>query len=146
MTGVSVYIFAPFGRDMEPMRPVKIGIAGDVEKRIAAVQTGSPKRLKIIGLFDTPNREIARKFELAFHKYYADKRLSGEWFDVDPIDALALACNSFRVHLTNMAPQFEDPLERHLEHAGVLYNEHQVKVFRSWREYYAENSNVQAIA
>ena len=146
MAGVCLYLICGHGRENEPLRPVKIGIAANPESRIASLQTGSPRPLKILTYFDTPNREIAKKFESAFHKHYEAQRLAGEWFDIDPIEALELACNSFRHHLESMAARLEDPIEDHLRHCGVLYGEREVKRFKVWREYYAENSNVQALA
>jgi hypothetical protein len=143
---VCLYLICGEGRSSEPLRPIKIGIASNPEKRIASIQTGSPRRLKILTYFDTPNRDIAKKFETAFHNHYQAKRLAGEWFDVDPIEALQLACNSFRNYLERMAPSLDVPLEDHLRHCGVLYGEREVKRFKAWRQYYAENSNVQAMA
>lgn len=143
---VHLYLVAGVGRASEPLGPVKIGITGNVESRMASIQTGSPRQLKIVGCFWTPNREIARKFEVAFHNQYHDRRLSGEWFSVDPIEALELACNSFRHHLERMKDKFDGSLDDHLKNCGVPQNELQVKAFRAWRQHYAETSNVQAIA
>lgn len=145
MPGVCVYLICGHGRENEPLAPIKIGIASDPEKRIASLQTGSARRLKILSYFDTPNREIAKKFEVAFHKYYESKRLAGEWFDVDPIAALELACNSFRGHLEQMQDKLEAPFQSHLDHCGVTYAEREIIRFKSWRTYYAENSNVRPI-
>ena len=143
--GVFLYIICGYGRSHEPLGPVKIGIASDPEKRIASLQTGSPRPLKILAVFDTPNREIARKFEAAFHRHYDDERLAGEWFDIDPIDALEMACGSFRSYLEGMSSKLEDSAGV-MELCGIPHNEREIRRFKAWRQYYAENSNVRSIA
>lgn len=145
--GVFLYLVCSFGRYGEPQRPIKIGITGNVPSRLASIQTGCHRRLRVLGAFDTPNREIARNFESAFHAFYAKNRLEGEWFDVDPLDALELGCQSFRHHIERMAPKFTDvTVDEALANCGVIVFEREAKCFRTWRQYYAENSNVKAIA
>lgn len=144
--GVYLYLICSFGRAGEPLGPVKIGITGNVTSRLASIQTGCHRRLKILGAFSTPNRDIARSFEGAFHKFYESKRLEGEWFDVDPIEALQLGCESFRHHIERMSPKFTDvTVEQALFNCGVTVMEREARCFRSWRSYYAENSNVTQI-
>lgn len=143
--GIFLYIICGYGRSNEPLGPVKIGIARDPEKRIASIQTGSPRPLKLLAVFDTPNREIARKFEAAFHRHQDEKRLAGEWFDLDPIEALEMACGSFRRHLEGMSQKLED-LTSVLALCGVLHNEREIRRFKAWRQFYAENFNVRSIA
>jgi hypothetical protein len=67
--------------------PQKIGIAGDVEARRRALQTASPHRLAIA--FSVPHPEALRVERVAHH-ILADRRLSGEWFAVDPDRATAV--------------------------------------------------------
>jgi hypothetical protein len=145
---VFLYLIAPFGRDHEPLRPVKIGITANMKARLASVQTGSHQRLSYIAAFNTPNRDIATSFERAFHGFYASARLEGEWFNVDPIDAIQVACDSLRNHFARRdggRPVDFDEAGA-LAVAGVTEMEFQARRFRAWRSYYAENSNVQAIA
>ncbi|MFN3582904.1 GIY-YIG nuclease family protein [Phenylobacterium sp.] len=67
--------------------PVKVGFAADVTKRLHALQTGSPKRLRVFGTVIV-RAEAARKVELACHNRLAHRRRTGEWFEIDAEDAL----------------------------------------------------------
>jgi hypothetical protein len=64
--------------------PIKIGISGDVKSRLAGLQTASPEELIIRYILTCKNQESAYKVERLLHKKYADRRLSGEWFDINP--------------------------------------------------------------
>lgn len=66
--------------------PVKVGTAKDVERRLVLIQTGSPKRLKILMTAPVDLGE-ARKAEAECHRALAGARLSGEWFAVDSATA-----------------------------------------------------------
>lgn len=55
----------------------KIGIANDVESRLAQLQTGSPYELEIMECYEFENAEIA---ERAIHQAYSKHRIRGEWF------------------------------------------------------------------
>lgn len=66
--------------------PQKIGIARDTEKRRGDLQIGYPHRLVVA--FATPH-EDARAVELFAHSILAERRLNGEWFDVEPEAAIA---------------------------------------------------------
>jgi hypothetical protein len=144
-----MYLFCAFGREYEPLRPVKIGITANVRSRLASVQTGYPKPLEALAVFNTPNRDIARKWESSFHDRYAAKRLSGEWFDLDPVYVLEDVCRSIRLYFKS-AEQFAHPGSLSAEdlgdNIGLPHFERDVKAYRAWRQYYLENSNVQAIA
>lgn len=55
--------------------PVKIGVARDVAKRLATMQTGNHEQLTLLRSFDGSVAE-----ERALHRKFADHRLAGEWF------------------------------------------------------------------
>ena len=57
-------------------KPVKIGKARDPEKRLRALQTSNPYKLKILRL---AQGDIG--VEKFFHKKLAKSRLNGEWFE-----------------------------------------------------------------
>lgn len=135
--GVYLYVICPFARENEPVGPVKIGITSNVAARLSSVQTGQHTRLRVLAAFPTPNREIARSRESNWHQHFADARLEGEWFKVDPIDALEVICMGWRHYFQNM-PEFVDFVD-------VPFFEREVKVMRAWRQHYAENSNVVSI-
>ncbi|MGM4906279.1 GIY-YIG nuclease family protein [Tardiphaga sp. 866_E4_N2_1] len=145
--GVYLYIISPFGRENEPLRPIKIGITGNMAARLASIQTGSHVKLRATMAINTPQREIARSFEAAFHAFYADHRLEGEWFDVDPIEAMCMFCVAFKDYfIRNCAGDGAEPTVDDLsELIGLPHWEREIKVFRAWREHYAENSNVTSL-
>jgi hypothetical protein len=68
------------GKDLyivgDPSGPVKIGVANDVASRMAALQTGNPRRLVLLDL--VPD---CGYLELALHRAFEQFRLVGEWFD-----------------------------------------------------------------
>lgn len=75
--------------------PVKVGIAGNPEARVAALQTASPFKIALVAYVRTPSRDIALGLEAAFHHVNAEKRLYGEWFDVDPTSVVAQMIENF---------------------------------------------------
>lgn len=70
--------------------PVKIGMANDPHKRLLGLQSGNPNKLIIWRTFPAPDREIAREIERGFHVVQRKRRLSGEWFDLNPRQAEVL--------------------------------------------------------
>lgn len=55
----------------------KIGIAQDVESRLAQLQTGSPYDLEVVQCYEFHN---AQTVEGALHQKFGDVRMRGEWF------------------------------------------------------------------
>lgn len=88
-------------------KPVKVGITSNLDGRIRALQTGSYKKLTYALTLATPCREISAYMESAFHSLQAHRRLEGEWFDVDVIEAMQLLCLYFEVAIRM---QVEDPI------------------------------------
>lgn len=145
--GVYLYIISPIGREHEPLRPVKIGITGNVAARLASIQTGSHRKLHVAMAINTPNRDIARSFESAFHSFYADKRFEGEWFDVDPIDAMSMFCVAFKDYfIRGCARHAGSPSVDDLsEMIGLPFWEREIRVLRAWRDHYSRTSNVRSL-
>lgn len=85
-TDCSVYVI---GFDLDKA-PSKVGIATDPVRRMANLQTAHHQRLVIGGFWETPDREMARALEAAFHETQEDSRLSGEWFDLTPAQCMAI--------------------------------------------------------
>lgn len=56
---------------------VKIGITRDVDERLAALQTGSPVPLEVIGVMVGD-----AALESALHELFAAQRRHGEWFEL----------------------------------------------------------------
>lgn len=63
------------------LSPIKIGYSGkeDPRGRIASMATASPYGMQIIGIIIT---DSPAKLEAKLHSKYADRRLTGEWFDI----------------------------------------------------------------
>lgn len=69
--------------------PMKIGIAADVRKRLATIQTGCPEKLRVYLFLDVPSGS-ARLIEQECHQRLAAHRKNGEWFAVDWRDAVQM--------------------------------------------------------
>lgn len=67
--------------------PFKVGIAKDVAKRLAAIQTGCPYPLKVHFTLEAPN---ALKVEKAAHRKLLPFGTSGEWFNA-PLETVIAA-------------------------------------------------------
>lgn len=61
----------------------KIGRARDVKHRLNCLQTGTPKKLKLILQIKTSNNNVLEKL---CHRKFATKRLRGEWFKLTKED------------------------------------------------------------
>jgi len=93
----------------------KIGIANDVESRLATLQTGNPVELKILACFEFPNASIVEK---VLHQKYEGLRIRGEWFrmssaQVEEFKNLCLALGGiekeYSIHIND--EQLEDAEE-----------------------------------
>jgi hypothetical protein len=146
--GWQVYLMCFNGRDAEPLGPVKIGFTGNLAKREKAIQTTSPKPVITLAEFRVPERWIARVWESLLHKHFADKRMAGEWFDLDPLYAMAESCRVLRVHLQAQAPvpPPHPDFDEIVQNTMIPEYERVGRVLKAWRHYYSENSNVRAIA
>lgn len=61
---------------------VKIGFCTvSPQSRIAALQTGCPDRIRLIGWFD----ETTQRFERRVHEEFKEFRIRGEWFFYDEL-------------------------------------------------------------
>lgn len=58
----------------------KIGIANDVESRLAQLSTGNPYVLEVQAVYEFQNAEVV---ERSIHQRFSDKRKRGEWFDLN---------------------------------------------------------------
>lgn len=61
---------------------VKIGVARDVKRRIAALQCGCPFKLKRVAARSAPLFLIFQ-IERRLHAEFAGQRMHGEWFEAD---------------------------------------------------------------
>ena len=65
---------------------IKIGVSGDMDRRIKQLQTGNPFKLEFMGWIgeDENHFEIEKKL----HEKYSDKNYSGEWFEISQDDVV----------------------------------------------------------
>ncbi len=61
---------------------VKIGIAGNVDRRREALQTGSAEPLRTVASYALSSREDASRMEAQLHGHFAHLRMLGEWFSL----------------------------------------------------------------
>jgi len=59
---------------------IKIGMAKDVEARVAMLQTGNAFKLNILATIPCDSETQARHLESMFHKRFQSQRIRGEWF------------------------------------------------------------------
>ncbi len=60
--------------------PVKIGVAGDVARRHASLQSGNPQRLRRLFVIEGAGRAM----EQWLHARFSEHRTGGEWFRFAP--------------------------------------------------------------
>ena len=58
---------------------VKIGQATNIEKRLASLQCGNPRKLSILQTIQTDDMNLT---EHSLHWWFKDYRIQGEWFDL----------------------------------------------------------------
>ncbi|MCY7321092.1 MAG: GIY-YIG nuclease family protein, partial [Phormidesmis sp. CAN_BIN36] len=64
-------------------KAIKIGLAKDSTKRLKALQTSSPAKLKIIKTVQVDGLKAAQELEQSLHKQSSEIRLAGEWFKAE---------------------------------------------------------------
>lgn len=63
--------------------PVKVGISSNPRKRLSQIRTACPFHAELLHVEPMLDRWHARYHEEMFHGVYEEKRLNGEWFDLD---------------------------------------------------------------
>jgi hypothetical protein len=79
---------------------IKIGVAQRPVSRAAAIQTGNPYPVVLVGVWNTPD---ARALESAMHDAFAPYCVRGEWFRLPPDICVALQ----RTPLLNVSQRFK---------------------------------------
>lgn len=59
----------------------KIGITNNIQNRLKTFQTANHKKIKVINLVLSENREASFKLEKYLHEKYKKYNVSGEWFE-----------------------------------------------------------------
>lgn len=71
----------------------KIGVSNNVDKRRSTIEMQGGKN--ILEVFHTPKCFNAYEIESIMHRYFADKRLTGEWFNIDYSEAVSILEKEF---------------------------------------------------
>ncbi len=68
----------------------KIGRTGNLNKRLAQLQTGCPEELKIVKLYSHYQEKSVKRYERVLHRYFTQAgcriRKNGEWFELRQVD------------------------------------------------------------
>ena len=67
----------------EDSNAIKIGRAKDLVKRMNALQTSSPAKLRLIKSVQVEGGKEAHELEQSLHKKFSETRLAGEWFKAE---------------------------------------------------------------
>jgi T5orf172 domain len=67
----------------EDSNAIKIGRAKDLAKRMNALQTSSPAKLKLVKSVQVEGVKEAHELEQSLHKQFNEIRLAGEWFKAE---------------------------------------------------------------
>lgn len=88
----------------------KIGIANDVESRLAQLSTGNPYPLEVVSVYGFQN---AQPVEASLHQRFSASRIRGEWFRLNPNDVLVFGdvCNMLMGEKQEVGHIDEDEIE-----------------------------------
>ncbi len=67
----------------------KIGVTNNLRKRMSAFKTANP-HIRHVAHTELMDREEAEWMETRLHVLYAEKRIAGEWFELDTLDVFYL--------------------------------------------------------
>lgn len=115
MSDVHLYLIA-FKKGAAFSAPIKVGVSSSPFGRLDTLQTACPYELGIVGSLIYPSREIARQMENCFHETHSHRRLRGEWFDIEPTEALAI----LRLQLSFALDMFTSLSDQEQEQAIAL--------------------------
>ncbi|WP_432038687.1 GIY-YIG nuclease family protein [Streptomyces cucumeris] len=85
---MKIFLYAISSSDQPA--PVKIGKTRNVRKRLGQLQTASPFPLQVWWSRETNDPDLETKL----HRYFADKRMSGEWFQFEGANWLQLVAEA----------------------------------------------------
>ena len=96
---------------------IKIGLAKNPNDRLASLQTGNSKKLRILWFCEPKSRSVERDLHRIFNSY----RLSGEWFEPSE-DLLRVICETIiHCHTGQWFPSNEMLFNEEENWAKVLY-------------------------
>jgi len=98
-------------KDGEDVGPVKIGMSDRPEYRLGNLRSGNPSRIRLYKKISAPNRDYALFLEGGFHAMLVSRKLQGEWFDLEPKEAMGLMAVNYIFFLSSMGVQGEQRKE-----------------------------------
>lgn len=110
-----VYLITPEGK-----WPVKIGISDDAAKRLNSLQTSHWHQMRIASYWICSDRASARKLEAKAHDALKNRRLMGEWFDIQiekAVDLVEFEASIIGVELAKEIPETArfDAVKAHID-------------------------------
>ena len=60
--------------------PIKIGVANNIDKRMADLQIANPYELSLVLSFEFDSRKHAEMVEKKIHRFFKSQHIRGEWF------------------------------------------------------------------
>lgn len=72
------YIY--FIRSGKHKKPIKIGYTNDIEKRLADLQVGNPRKLYVIAQIPVKSLKTVKAIEAWLHRRFRKQHIRGEWF------------------------------------------------------------------
>ncbi|HEV7371110.1 GIY-YIG nuclease family protein [Arenibaculum sp.] len=101
---MNVYVVSLRSEAGRELRMCKVGIANDIERRLADIRTSSPFPADLAHLFKFRERRIAYSIERRTHELLADCRMNGEWFRCEPSRAAGtIEAAAHELHYTIIA-------------------------------------------
>lgn len=76
----------------------KIGIAHNVGQRMKQLRTSNPLEMQLLHTLLFECKQDAHTMELALHRHFSNRRVSGEWFNLSPSEV------QFVLTLTSASP------------------------------------------
>lgn len=122
-----VYVVGEIGKD----RPVKIGHTKCFKQRMVGLQMGTPNRLEVKYAFRTDDKSRSKRIERTMKKVFADKRISGEWFDI----TAAMAANTIESRSGIKPEDLEKAINATRIKRGEYYRIAQEVRKKHWKEF-----------
>lgn len=115
-----LYVIATQNRNASGLTgPIKVGVTTSLRSRLAALQTGSSRKLLYHQAWDFSEcPKAARRFEGAFHNCQSAAALAGEWFGMDPGKAAFLI--EFYFNLAARLDGYATERDGYLRNFGVI--------------------------
>ena len=66
--------------------PVKVGISSNPDGRLRKIRSDCVGKIELFFMYLCHTREVARGIELLAHETLKERKMNGEWFNVNPRD------------------------------------------------------------